>query len=56
VTSVALSPSPAGIQLEWLFRGGEQGRFTLSPDSRLALPLAFFLSGCFGNRFKDRRS
>jgi hypothetical protein len=56
VTSVALSPSPAGIQLEWLFRGGEQGRFTLSPDARLALPLAFFLSGCFGSRFKDRRS
>ncbi len=54
VTSVALSPSPAGIQLEWLFRGGEQGRFTLSPDMRLALPLAFFLSNRFGSRFKDR--
>jgi hypothetical protein len=56
VTSVALSPSPAGIQLEWLFRGGEQGRFTLSPDPRLALPLAFFLGLRFGPRFKDRRS
>ena len=54
VTSVALSPSPAGIQLEWLFRGGEQGRFTLSPDVRLALPLTFFLSRRFGTRFKDR--
>lgn len=56
VTSVALSPSPAGIQLEWLFRGGEQGRFTLSPDPRLALPLAHFLGSRFGNRFKDRSS
>ncbi|MBK9657959.1 MAG: hypothetical protein IPO66_22100 [Rhodanobacteraceae bacterium] len=56
VTSVALSPSPAGIQLEWLFRGGEQGRFTLSPDPRLALPLAHFLGGRFGNRFKDHRA
>lgn len=54
VTSVALSPSPAGIQLEWLFRGGEQGRLTLSPDQRLALPLAYFLARRFGARFKDR--
>lgn len=56
VTSVALSPSPGGIQLEWLFRGGEQGCFTLSPDPRLALPLAHFLGGRFGPRFKDRSS
>lgn len=56
VTSVALSPSASGIQLEWLFRGGEQGRFTLNPDSRLALPLAFFLTRQFGSRFKDHRS
>jgi hypothetical protein len=54
VTSVALSPSSSGIQLEWLFRGGEQGRFTLNPDPRLALPLAFFLTRRFGERFKDR--
>ncbi|HWS27602.1 MAG TPA: hypothetical protein VN259_13665 [Xanthomonadales bacterium] len=56
VTSVALSPSPAGIQLEWLFRGGEQGRFTLSPDARLAIPLAHFLGSRFGTRFKDHRA
>ena len=56
VTSVALSPSPAGIQLEWLFRGGEQGRFTLSPDPRLAVPLAHFLGNRFGTRFKDHRA
>lgn len=54
VTSVALAPSEAGMQLEWLFRGGEQGRFTLCPDPRIALPLAFFLSRRFGTRFKDR--
>jgi len=54
VSSVAMSPSPAGMQLEWLFRGGEQGRFTLNPDPRLAVPLAFFLSRQFGARFKDR--
>ena len=56
VTSVAMSPSPAGIQLEWLFRGGEQGRFTLNPDPRLGLPLAFFLARRFGTRFKDHRT
>lgn len=56
VTSVAMSPSPAGIQLEWLFRGGEQGRFTLNPDPRLGLPLAFFLNQRFGSRFKDHRT
>ncbi len=54
VSSVAMSPSPAGIELEWLFRGGEQGRFTLNPDPRLAIPLAFFLTRQFGPRFKDR--
>jgi hypothetical protein len=56
VSSVALSPTASGMQLEWLFRGGEQGRFTLNKDPRLALPLAFFLTLRFGNRFKDRRS
>ena len=56
VTSVALSPSPAGIQLEWLFRGGEQASFTLSPDARLAKPLAHFLASRFGTRFKDHRA
>ena len=56
VTSVAMSTVPAGMQLEWLFKGGEQGRFTLSPDPRLALPLAFFLTRRFGARFKDRSS
>lgn len=56
VSSVALSPTAAGMQLEWLFRGGEQGRFTLNKDPRLALPLAFFLTLRFGSRFKDRRT
>lgn len=55
VSSVALTPSESGVQLEWLFRGGEQGRFTLGDDPRLGRPLAHFLSRRFGDRFKDRR-
>ncbi|GMU43810.1 MAG: hypothetical protein IT479_05385 [Xanthomonadales bacterium] len=54
VASVALAPSAAGMQIEWLFRGGEQGRFTLCRDARIAQPLAFFLTHRFGARFKDR--
>lgn len=56
VSSVALSHVDGGVQLEWLFRGGEQGRFTLGDDARLAPPLAHFLSFRFGDRFKDRRA
>lgn len=56
VSSVALSAADGGVQLEWLFRGGEQGRFTLGNDARLGLPLAHFLSFHFGDRFKDRRA
>ncbi len=54
VSSVALSPSSQGLQLEWLFTGGEQACFTLTSDARLAKPLAHFLGSRFGARFKDR--
>lgn len=56
VTSVALDVRPDGLALEWLFRGGEQGRLVLGTDLRLQRPLTHFLSRQFGDRFKERRA